>query len=248
MALVFTLIGTTVALTALFLGLAVLLQGYLYSEPADKLPLRAIVAGLLVALVMTGWTYANTRASHKDKYGVIHEATPGEQHTLSEFEAVRRYKIKQLDGSWKEETIKFTRSPSSNTFYEVGTSDKPFEVSKAGYVYPALIVKDGEEKVRLETVVTEAWTYESPEKFYREPNGKRYLEGTDPRFLVIPSAGAYTNMVLLNVGLIVVWFVAFWPVMRFSVGHSLGLMAVFAGVSLFVVMPLLFNSNSIVAK
>ena len=245
MTLVFTLVGVLVATTALFMSLAYTLQGYLYSEPADKLPLRAVIAGLLVAMMMTGWTYANTRASHKDKYGVLHEATPGEQHTISEFEAVRRYNIKQLDGTWKEETVKFTRTPSSDTFYEAGDTTKPFDPSKSGYIYPALIIKDGDEKIRLETPITEKWTYEDQTKTYREPDGKRYLEGTDPRFLVVPDAGAYTVMLLLNAGLIIVWFVAFWPVMRFSVGHSLGLMTIFAGVSLFVVMPLLFNSNAI---
>ena len=71
--LILTLVLGTFALTALFWGLALFVQGYLYNQPADKLPLRALAAGLGVAIFLTGWTYLNTRATHKDKYGVLHE-------------------------------------------------------------------------------------------------------------------------------------------------------------------------------
>jgi len=243
--LVFTLIGLFFALTVMFWGLSLFLQGYLYSEPADKLPLRAIVAGLFVALFMTGWTYANTRASHKDKYGTLFEFAPGEVRPISEFEGVRRYNIKELDGKWREEMVKFTRPPGGNTFYETNAPEKQFELSKSTYVYIALIVPDGDAKVRLETPVSEKFVYEDPERFYREPDGKRYLEGTDPQRMVIPSAGAYATALALNAGLFLVWLAAFWLVVRFSIGHSLGLTAVFGGIVLFVVMPLLFNSNAV---
>ena len=48
---------------------------------------------------------------------------------------------------------------------------------------------------------------------------------------------------LLNLLLFVAWFVAFWPILRFTVGHALGLAAVMGLVTMLLVMPLLFKPN-----
>ena len=67
MVLVVTLAVLTLAFTAAFWGLSLFLQGYLYSMPASRLPLRALTAGLAVACFLTMWTYFNTRAESENK-------------------------------------------------------------------------------------------------------------------------------------------------------------------------------------
>src|SRR5258706_14388706 len=89
-ALALTLVLSAVAFTALFWGIALIAQGYLYGQPADKLPLRALVAGLAVALYMTVWNYANTPASHEDKDGTGFTFTPTATKEVSELEADRQ--------------------------------------------------------------------------------------------------------------------------------------------------------------
>ena len=42
---------------------------------------------------------------------------------------------------------------------------------------------------------------------------------------------------------LVVWFIAFWPILQFTRGHSFILMTVFGLVTMLVVMPLLFEKN-----
>jgi len=51
--------------------------------------LRALVAGLAVALFLTMWVYVNTRADSKDKYGTFFEFKPTSAKEITQFEAVR---------------------------------------------------------------------------------------------------------------------------------------------------------------
>src|SRR5262249_58294083 len=50
-----TLVLVILTLFALFWGGGKLAQGYLYNEPADRLPLRSAVAGLVVGLFVILW-------------------------------------------------------------------------------------------------------------------------------------------------------------------------------------------------
>src|SRR5687767_3279135 len=125
----------------MFWGLALFVQGYLYNQPADRLPLRALVAGLGVALFLTGWTYLNTRATHEDKYGVLHRFVATSQVPVNEFEAVRRLGIKDEKGQPKEVTVPFKWEPAGagGQFVEVETGKK-FEINTSNYMTVAMLV------------------------------------------------------------------------------------------------------------
>ena len=244
MTLVLTLVLSAVALTALCWGLALTLQGQLYNQPADQLPQRAAVAGLAVACMLTGWTYLNTRASHKDKYGTLFEFTPSTTKEVDEFDAVRRLLIKDEKGQPKEEThaFKWHAAGGQGRFLEVGTG-REFKLNTASYMTVAVEVPDGDGKARFTARLEGGGYARGDERRFDEEGGPRSIDGKDPRRMAVPSTGALVAAVAVNVGHFVVWFLAFWVVLRFNVGHALLLTGLFGTVSLFILMPLLFQMN-----
>lgn len=247
--LVLTLVGGTVGLTALFWGLALFMQGYLYNQPADKLPLRALVAGLGVAMFLTGWTYLNTRATHANKYGVLHEFVATSQVPVNEFEAVRQLGIKDEKGQPKEVTVPFKWEPAGagGQFVEVETGKK-FEINTSNYMTVALLVPgEGGTKARFDAEMQGgAYTKRADdERRFTEQGGPRHIDGRNPRQMEVPSTGGLVAAVGINVLQYVVWFLAFWLGLRFTIGHSLGLAAAFGLASMLILMPLLFDLNKV---
>ena len=241
--LALTLAGLTVGLFAFFWGLALFLQGYLYSQIADRLPIRAAVSALLVAAGLTGWTMLNVRASHRDKYGVLigfdRMMTPTTTKDVPEFEAVRELQVKGPDGKPKEQTVKFVWD-GRDKFVEPDSKLK-FELNSGTYMTSALLVPGEGGPARFEAVrVNGRYT---PEKVFQDPAG-RSIEGTAPHVMQVPSPGAMLAGFLVNAGAFVLWLVALWLGMRFALGHAAGLAAVFGLATLVVLMPLLFNANT----
>jgi hypothetical protein len=248
--LVLTLVLGTVGLTALFWALAVSVQGYLYNQPADKLPLRALVAGLGVAIFLTGWTYLNTRAAHANKYGVLHEFVATSQVEVNEFEAVRQWpRLKNEKGQPKETTAPFKwqpGGPGGGKFVEADTG-KEFQTNTSDYMTVALLVPAGGSKARFEAELQDGayTTRADDERRFTEQGGGRFIDARNPRHMEVPSTGGLVVAVAVNVLHFVVWFLAFWLGLRFTVGHSLGLAAAFGAASMLILMPLLFDLNKV---
>ena len=245
--LALTLALGTVGLTVLFWGLALFVQGYLYNQPADKLPLRALVAGLGVALFLTAWTYLNTRATPTNKYGVLHEFSATSQVAVDEFEAVRRLAVKDEKGQPKEVTVpfKWQSAGAGGKFVEAGTS-RDFQVNSSDYMTVALLVPDGGSKARFDAEMQDG-TYTKradDERRFEEQGGSRYIDARNPRQMQVPSTSGLIAAVAINVLNYVVWFLAFWLGLRFTIGHSLGLAVAF-GVTTMLMMPLLFDLNKV---
>jgi hypothetical protein len=59
--------------------------------------------------------------------------------------------------------------------------------------------------------------------------------------MYVPSSGVVAIALLLNASLFVVWFIAFWPVLRFNMGHALMFAAAFGLLIMLLVLPLLFG-------
>src|SRR5262249_17534024 len=85
--LLLILVLTTFVLFAIFLGGSIVAQGYLYQAPADRLPVRAIAAAVLVGAFLTIWTLIDKRSPRK--YDTFFEFAPYETSTFDEMEAVR---------------------------------------------------------------------------------------------------------------------------------------------------------------
>lgn len=258
MALVLTWVGISAAGFAAFWGITLFFQRYLYNEPADKLPLRAAVAGVLLGCFVTFWVYVNTRAEGENKYGVIHQFSPNDKSApVGKFQAVRT----KLDTNQKpigEETVTFEREQTDKGWRYLPNPKpagevRPFAVTASGYYTSALLLTDADGRpVRYEAVMANN-AYTGPKYLFQEKGGDRTIElsrGQDadpaePLSIVVPSGGVVFLAILLNVLHLVIWVACFWPILRFNLGHAIGLAVVFFALSTFIFMPLLFENNKV---
>jgi hypothetical protein len=245
----------TLALFALFLGGGLVAQGYLYQNPAERMPLRALIAAALVAGFITLWVRIDQRAP--GRYDTFFNFTPSSTVEFQEFEAVRwtgagdKLKL-DANGNPVEKSVVFKRAVGNKgQFVEEGTSE-PFKLngstsSGTQYMTGAIRVKAAgdPEPVRYKATLkedprTKSKTYKADSKF-EEEKGSRYVDVHQMGTLVVPSPGTVVLALFLNFMLMAVWLVACWPVLRFSLGHAV----VFAGalglVTMLAVMPVLFR-------
>lgn len=249
-------LGFAVALFAFSL----VVQNYLYSEPARLLPVRALAGGLLAAAFLVYWVSVNTRAETKDRYGTLFEFNSTATIPFEEFTAIRRYSGKDGEGKPIEKKAKFAKA--SGTYIEGNDPLKPFKLSSSEWMVTAIEVPSGEAKLHFDAelfVPVEGKPGElrpaKPEdanptynrgaiRTFREAGGTRYIEFSElgtPGPIQSPSKGAWLGAILLNVAHFVVWFVVFWPILRFTSSVALGLaLGMTAGV-MFFAMPILFE-------
>lgn len=82
-----TLVLLVLALFALFWGGSAVAQGYLYNEPASKLPLRALAAALAVGSFLAFWALIDKK--NPGKYDTFFEFASYTSVEFQEFDAVR---------------------------------------------------------------------------------------------------------------------------------------------------------------
>ncbi len=250
--LVFVLL--VVGLTAMFLGITVVAHGYLYQDPAPRLPIRALIGGLLLGGFLTLW--ATIDKSRPGQYDTFFNFVPYTTIEFTEFEAVRwpiggdRHFKKDASGKDVEVIVKFKRGVGGKgaPFVEEGTNEA-FKMNTGDYMTGAIRVKgpDDSEPVRYKAMVnenprTKAKEY-APERRFVEEKGSRYVEAVQPGTLFVPSTGTIVVSLLLNFALLLMWLVVTWPVLRYAFIHALGLTAVGALVTMLALMPLLFKFN-----
>jgi hypothetical protein len=233
------------ALFVLFWGLAVLLQGYLYSEPATRLPARAAVAALVVGGAIGVWTYANAKSDRKGKYGPLHDFDSTTTTDVYEFIAVRKYEEKGPDGQPKEEKVKFHRPEGQKVAVFVEEKGgKQFQLNTSAFVTTALEVTDaGGTTGRFDAMMEDKAgrkTYTADKRF-AEKGTKRYMDGDAPGAIYAPSSKVMIFALLFNVLNYVAWFVGFWLALRFAFPHAVGLAVVFGLLTMLVAAPLLFE-------
>jgi hypothetical protein len=259
--LLLILLLITLVLFALFLGGGLVAQGYLYQEPADQLPVRALAAAVLVGSFITMWVWIDK--SHPRRYDTFFEFAPYERKEFSEFEAMRWVspdgtKLKTDEtGKPVEVVVKFKRGvgAKSDKFFQEET-EAPFQMNsttKTGesYMTDAISLKPEPhaEPIRLDAQLiedkrTKAKTY-TPDRRFVEENGSRYVQADQLGVLYVPSMGTVVLALLLNFLLFLAWFVAFWPILQFTRGHAFAFTTLFGLVTMLLVMPLLFKPNRV---
>jgi len=244
--LTFVLLASAFAL-ALW-GTSLFFQSYWYSEPAGKMPIRALVAGLLVGGVLTLWALVNTRAESANKYGTVFDFNPVGAKEVTAFDAVRRYPRK-TDGA--EDTVAFKRLAASKPPEFVDASGKKYALYTTDFLTVALILDDGDGRTaRFDATLDpkSANTYarlgDGGNHQFNERGGSRHLDAAYPYTVYAPSRGATITTLALNGLMFVAWFVAFWVVLQYGSGHALGLALVCGAITLVVLMPLLFKLNT----
>jgi hypothetical protein len=263
--LLLILVMVVLTLFALFWGGGMVAQGYLYSQPAERFPLRAAAAALLVGIFLILWCWIDKRSPRK--YDTFFEFAPYETKPVDEFEAVRwvadpaaaikgktEFK-KGEDGKPIEKVTKFKRPGGSKTgaFVEEGTGNH-FELSgtpKGGgppVLTAALLVRPepGADPIRMNAELKKddrhgTVTYApGPERRFTEEGGSRYVKADQLGVLYVPSTGVVVLALLLNLAHFVAWFLAFWLILQFRWSHALGFAAAFGLLTMLMVLPLLF--------
>ena len=252
----------TVGLLALFWGGGLIAQGYLYNQPADRFPIRAAVAALLVGGFITVWVSVDRGAP--GKYDTFFEFAGEKATEFHEFDAVRwqavsggggkiAFKTDDKGGGRAELVSHVKKSGGKSGRFVDDRSGKEFMLNGSmpdgTQVFTRAIVVKGEDgtPVRLEAELKvddrTGATYTGGRPKFSEPKGSRYVWGDQPGRMIVPSTGTVVAALAINALLFVVWFVACWPVMRFGWAHALGFAAVFGLVTMLVLMPLLFKPN-----
>ncbi len=246
MVLAVTLAVLTVAFAGVFWGLSLFLQGYLYSMPASRLPLRSLTAGLAVSCYLTMWVVVNTRAESENKYGTFFEFNPTGAKEIAGFEAVR-YGVATKD----EKVVPFKVQTGTKAAKFVDADGKEFKLadSGGGYITVAMNVELDGKKSRFDAEMREdprvGKVYSTDNKLFKEKGGSRFLEGETPNLVFAPSGAALFLAIALNAFLFIVWFLAFWPILQYLPGHAIGLAFVFGLAAMVVLMPLLFKLNKV---
>jgi len=256
------ILALAAVLAVLLFAVSLFLQSYFYNAPADRLPLRALVGGLLAAAFLGLWLHINTRAESKDKYSTLFEFNSTAIKQFDQFTAIRRHQGKDAEGKPIETTAKITKAVSG-TYVENKDTAKPFKLTTADYLVTAIEIPDGEGKVRLDAELfvpiegkpgeSRAWragdtaapTYSREAvRTFRELGGRRFVEfstlGT-PGPLQVPSRSGFLGALLINLLHFAVWFIVFWPILRFTSGTALGLALAMTVTVMLFVMPVLFN-------
>ncbi|HEX4612377.1 MAG TPA: hypothetical protein VH092_29555 [Urbifossiella sp.] len=253
-----TFVLVFIALFALLWIVTTVAQGYFYQQPVDRLPLRSAGAALLVAGYLTFWVALDRRTP--GKYDTFFEFAPYTTAGFNEFEAVRweadpasRKGEFKKDGAGKaaETTTHYKRAGGKTSRFVDDKGGKEFILSDGGMLTAAVVLKpdEGGGPVRFDAVFREdkrtgTKTYPPKGDEYRrfaEPKGSRYVMLDQPGVIYVPSTGAVILALLINLGLFVAWFAAFWPVLRFGAGLALLLTLAFGLLTMFAVMPVLFK-------
>jgi hypothetical protein len=225
---------TLIFAAVLWLG-SVFLQGWLYNDLARKLPLRALVGGIILALFHTGWC-------------AVYKADPGRFDTLPNF------KTETLDGTYDEfqsvrkvgkeeqKPVRFTRKGDSNDF--LSDSGKLWNRSDADGMVVALIIKEKgrDTPTRFDANLKPDGTFQKPDETrYEAEKGKRYMDQVALAKVYRVRSMAVMGNLFANFLHLVVWVAVLWPIMRFSFGHAVGIGLALFAVTMLVVQPALFG-------
>lgn len=257
MTLLLILFLITLLLFALFLGGGLVAQGYLYQQPAERLPLRALLGAALVGVFITIWVAIDRAAP--GKYDTFFEFAPYSRTEFSEFEAVRwvspdgsKLKV-DASGAPVEVLVKFHRGTGtqSDAFIEEGTN-LPFQLNSSGksgdsYMTAALLVKPKPDadpvrfNARLKGGAVKTYYPGAEGRRFIEEHGSRYVQADQLGVLYVPSTWTVIAALFLNLVHFLIWFAAFWAILQFSRGHAFILAVSFGLITMLLLLPLLFK-------
>jgi len=235
--LLILLVALTLVFAVVLWGGSVFLQGWLYNDLANRLPLRALAGGAILSLFLTGWC-------------AVYKADPGRFDTLVSF------KTETLDGTYDEfqsirsvnkkeqKPVRFVRKGSSNDF-ESPETGKLWSRSDADGMVVAILIKEKghDQPTRFEANLDpKTGNFRPPEETrYETDGGRKYMDLSGLGKVYRKRTLAYVGNFFANLLHLAVWVAVLWPVMRFTLGHAIGIGLVAWGFTMLVVQPALFG-------
>ena len=228
-----------VALAAVLWVGSIFLQGWLYSDLARHLPLRAVGGAVVLAGFHTAWCWS-------------YQGDPGRFDTLQNFSR------EKLDGSYDEfqsvrkvgndekKPAKFERKKGgrgTTDDFQAADTKKPWARSDAEGMVAAVLVQEPNktEPTRFNAELQPDGKFPATGLRYIEDKGKRYMdEAAIGKVYRVRPAAILMNL-LANGFHLLLWIVVIWIGMRFTVGNAVAIGLVAWGLVMVVVQPVLFG-------
>ncbi len=239
-------------------GGSMVMQGWWYESPAERLPLRAAVAGSLLALFLTLWCMLDAR-SGGGKYDTLFEFTPVESTDYDAFDCI----MKRSNGQ-EAPPVHYQKQPGSKgtTTDFIDANRQAWKRNTSDSMAVAILIqeKDKAEPTRFDANLepqknAKGEVQKDPEGkpvlgFPPESVGLRFIDSSG-RYMTVDSLGRvyrrktgvlYANLAL-NAIHFFLWWLVLWLAMRFSVWHAFSLAVALWFFTMVAVQPVLFNKT-----
>jgi hypothetical protein len=229
----------TLAIAAILWVGSVVLQGWLYNDLSPRLPIRALIGGLIMSAFLTGWC-------------AIYKKDPGRFDTLQNFSR------EKLDGSYDEfqsirkvgekekPAVKFTRVPGgrgTTEDFRSAEGRKAWARSDGDGMAVAILVqeKDKTEPTRFNAVLEKDGKFPASGLRYMEEKGNRYMdEHILGRIYRIRPFSLISNLFANGLHL-ALWIAVVCLIMRFALNHAVGIGLAIWAIVMVVAQPILFG-------
>lgn len=216
-----------VVLSLLLAAWTMFFQGYIYNEPAEAIYWRAPAAAAALTLFLSLWIVLDYRSverlNDEGRYRPLHEASTSETETYENITIINR------DGKEEHYVLQGDRKYRNKSGKEPPQRPRKVIVSH----------KNGEKHVFTPV--------EKDGKFRYTEEGKpsRIMEENYIGQIGIFHFGWLAVTLLLNFGLLIVWFLTLWLLLHFQWSHALGLAFGFWLVNLFVLPMMLTQAEKV---
>lgn len=239
MFLALTFLLTLVGLFGLFWGGTLLLQGYLYSLPPERLPLRAGIGAAVMTVFLSFWVHLDQESP--DTYNTFFEFAAEDIIEFDQVTAVKRNRIGQ-----ESQVVYRLKAGGRRTIDYVDSTGQPFARNTPDSMVVAVLIEQDDQQIRLDAPLDDKGRFQPDEDgriVYSEAEGDRYMTDFAIGKLIDPKLGRVFANLLLNLVHFLLWFVVFWLALRFQWPHALGLAAIFGFAAMLLLMPVLFDQN-----
>lgn len=221
-------------------GGGMLLQGWWYQGPADRMPIRAAACGGAMALFLTLWC-ALDRAN-PGKYETLFDFSPEEVTPIDSFDSVMRSK------SGDEKKVTFHKKPGASGATRDFVDDKsqPWIKNTSDRMTVAIDVhekgKNGVTRFKANLDKDGNFPKDLTELRYTDEAG-RHITADSLGNIYRRKTGVLLANIFLNGLHLVLWAIALWLGMRFSLWHAVGLALAIWALLMLTVQPLLFKMD-----
>jgi hypothetical protein len=239
-----------VALLVVFLLLAIvfilvlwggstLMQGWLYQSPANHMPARAAAAGAALAAFFTIWCWLDVK--NPGKYDTLVNFSTIEVTDHDSFESVMRKK----NGSETITVFKKRAGSNGATSDFADAKGHSWARNTNDSMAVAILIrdKDAPAAVSFKANLDAKGNFPSNAQLIYTDDSRRWMGAEALGRVHRRKSGVLFANIFLNALHFVLWWMALWACLRFSIWHAFGFAAVLWVFLMLAVQPVLFNQT-----